>query len=174
MSSTAIAPWIGACLQVEPVSLAKTKTAADVSDTVNAGIDRFDKLIGEIKAKTGAVLYLFPEKTLGDREDDLRGCLRFPGPEIERFQKVAAKHRVYIAANAYTLGGAEFPGRYFNTSFVLDPSGNIIIKSYRLFTYHSTSPHDFWQRFLDKVGIDGAFPVARTPLGNLGISRAWR
>lgn len=160
--------WIAACLQTLPVSLADAKTADEVRRTVAAGVARYDQLIGDVKAATGASLYLLPEKALGDREQDLRGCLRFPGPEIEMMQNLAAKHRVYVAANSYTLND-EFPGRYFNTSFMLAPDGNIVLKSYRLHTYHSTSPHDFWQRFIDKVGLDGAFPVAKTPLGNIAM-----
>ena len=163
-----IRPWTGTCVQTTTVSLANSKTPADLRDTIFKGIDRFETLIAESLDKSPSDLFLFPEKALGDREQDLRGCIQFPGPEIERFQKVAQKHKVFVAANAYTRE-AQFPGRYFNTSFMFDRSGEIVLKSYRLHTYHSTSPHDFWDRFIDKVGLDGAFPVAKTELGNLAI-----
>lgn len=163
-----VAPWTAVCLQTATVSLANARTRDEIRATVAAGVRRIDGLIERHKASGPGDLFLLPEKVLGDREDDLRGCLRFSGPEIAGLQQVAAKHRVYIGANCYTLN-EEFPGRYFNTSFVIDRSGAVILKSYRLHTYHSTSPHDFWQRFIDKVGIDGAFPVAKTELGNLAI-----
>ena len=163
-----IRPWIGTCVQTTTVSLANAKTPAELRDTIFKGIDRFDSLISASLDKSPSDLFLFPEKALGDREQDLRGCFQFPGPEIEHFQKVAQKHRIFVAANAYTRD-AQFPGRYFNTSFVFDRTGAIVLKSFRLHTYHSTSPHDFWDRFIDTVGLDGAFPVARTELGNIAI-----
>jgi predicted amidohydrolase len=161
-------PWTGACLQTKTISLAAPKTPSDVRAAIIAGIDRFDRLIADSLAAGPSDLFLLPEKALGDREEDLRGCIEFPGPEIEHLQAVAQKHGVFLGANAYTLS-ADFPGRYFNTSFLLNRSGDIVLKSYRLHTYHSTSPHDFWERFLDKVGLDGAFPVARTELGNIAM-----
>jgi predicted amidohydrolase len=59
-----------------------------------------------------------------------------------------------------------------NTSFIIDRAGKIILKAYRLHSNHSHSPHDFWDEFLDKVGLEGAFPVADTELGKLAAITA--
>jgi predicted amidohydrolase len=114
-------------------------------------------------------LILFPEFVFtGGSGPNLLGVVDLPGPEIEQVQQLARKYRVFIASNFYTRG-VDFPGRYMNTSLLMNRAGEIVLKSYRLHTYHSTSPHDFWQRFLDKVGIEGAFPVAKTELGNISM-----
>jgi predicted amidohydrolase len=160
--------WTATCLQTQPISISHTTTPEEARAAIRAGLKPLCRQIAETAAAEGSDLVLLPEKTLGDREVDLRGCIDFPGPEIEMVQKTAQASKVFIAANAYTLN-PDFPGRYFNTSFVVDRSGEIVLKSYRLHTYHSTSPHDFWKRFLDKVGLEGAFPVAKTELGGLAM-----
>ena len=37
----------------------------------------------------------------------------------------------------------------------------------RLTSMYTPTPHDVWDRYLEIHGLDGVFPVARTPLGNL-------
>ena len=59
---------------------------------------------------------------------DMRGVLDFPGPEIEKLQKLAQKYKVFIGGHAYTRD-PKFAGRYFNNSFLLDRSGNIALKT---------------------------------------------
>jgi predicted amidohydrolase len=48
-------------------------------------------------------------------------------------------------------------------------AGDIILKYRRINTAQANSPHDIWDEFLDKVGIEGAFPVVKAPLGNLAM-----
>ncbi|QYU68355.1 hypothetical protein J4558_26700 [Leptolyngbya sp. 15MV] len=38
----------------------------------------------------------------------------------------------------------------------------------RLISMFAPSPHDVWDAYLDRYGLDGVFPVARTEIGNLG------
>ena len=41
----------------------------------------------------------------------------------------------------------EFPERFFNAVFILDPAGNLIYKHYKnvvLFVEHSSTPHDVY------------------------------
>jgi predicted amidohydrolase len=87
---------------------------------------------------------------------------------MDRLSAMAQDLGVMLGAMLYVTD-ARFPGRYFNASMLFDSNGDVLARYYRLITNHSSSPHDFWQRYLDVVGIDGAFPVARTRLGNLAL-----
>ena len=167
MPDTTIAPWVLTCAQMPLPNYGAAKTIEDTRAVLAKSMEGYEKQI-VLAMERRSDLILFPENMLGGPGDDMRGVLDFPGPEIEQVQKLAQKHKVFIGGHAYTRD-ARFPGRYFNTSFLLDRSGNVALKYYRIHTYHSYSPHDFWDKFLDTVGLEGAFPVARTELGNIAM-----
>lgn len=95
-----------------------------------------------------------------------KACLEMSGAEYEALGTVAQKHSIFLAGNAYELD-PNFPGLYFQTCFVLAPSGSIILRYRRLNSMFAPSPHDVWERYLDCYGLEGVFPVAKTPIGNL-------
>ena len=88
------------------------------------------------------------------------------GREYDALGKVAAEQNLFLAGNAYETD-AHFPGLYFQTSFVVAPSGAVVLRYRRLNSMFAPSPHDVWDKYLDIYGIDGVFPVARTEIGNL-------
>ena len=88
------------------------------------------------------------------------------GPEYEMLGKVAERLDMFIAGNAYETD-ANFPDFYFQTSFVIAPSGDVVLRYRRLNSMFAPTPHDVWSRYLDIYGLDGVFPVARTEIGNL-------
>jgi hypothetical protein len=60
------------------------------------------------------------------------GEARLPGTE-DRCSRISAKARrrgIYIAANMMEVH-ADFPGRFFNTSFLVSPQGEIPIKHWK-------------------------------------------
>jgi len=88
------------------------------------------------------------------------------GPEYEALGGVAQRLGTFLAGNAYETDTA-FPDFYFQTSFVLAPSGDVVLRYRRLLSMFAPSPHDVWEAYLDKYGLEGVFPVARTEIGNL-------
>lgn len=88
------------------------------------------------------------------------------GPEYEAFGRIAEAQNIFIAGNAYEVD-RHFPGLYFQTSFVVAPSGKVALRYRRLNSMFAPTPHDVWSRYLDIYGLDGVFPVARTEIGNL-------
>ena len=88
------------------------------------------------------------------------------GPEYEALGKIASAQKLFLAGNAYERD-KNFPGLYFQTSFVVAPSGNVVLRYRRLNSMYAPSPHDVWSKYLDIYGLDGVFPVARTEIGNL-------
>lgn len=95
-----------------------------------------------------------------------KAALEVDGPEYEAFGRVAQTQELFLAGNAYEAD-RHFPGLYFQTSFVVAPSGEVVLRYRRLNSMFAPTPHDVWSRYLDIYGIDGVFPVARTEIGNL-------
>ena len=95
-----------------------------------------------------------------------KAALEENGPEYEAFGRIAEAQKLYIAGNAYEID-RHFPGLYFQTSFVVAPSGEVVLRYRRLNSMFAPTPHDVWSKYLDIYGLDGVFPVARTEIGNL-------
>ncbi|MBD2345647.1 nitrilase-related carbon-nitrogen hydrolase [Anabaena subtropica] len=95
-----------------------------------------------------------------------KACLEIDGAEYEALGKIAQKHQIFLAGNAYELD-PNFPQLYFQTCFVIDPSGSVILRYRRLNSLFAPTPHDVWDKYLDCYGLEGVFPVAKTAIGNL-------
>ncbi len=95
-----------------------------------------------------------------------KAALEIDGPEYEAMGKIAQDQKLFLAGNAYELD-KNFPNLYFQTSFVIAPNGNVVLRYRRLNSMFAPTPHDVWDKYLDIYGIDGVFPVARTEIGNL-------
>ena len=95
-----------------------------------------------------------------------KACLEMAGVEYEALGQIAQKHRIFLAGNAYELD-PHFPQLYFQTCFIIDPSGSVILRYRRLNSMFAPTPHDVWDQYLDCYGLEGVFPVAKTEIGNL-------
>jgi len=95
-----------------------------------------------------------------------KACLEMAGAEYEALSKIAQDNSIFFAGNAYELD-PNFPGLYFQTCFVIDPSGSVVLRYRRLNSMFAPTPHDVWDKYLDCYGLDGVFPVAKTAIGNL-------
>jgi predicted amidohydrolase len=95
-----------------------------------------------------------------------KAAIDMDGPEYQALGAVAQRLKLHLAGNAYERD-PHFPGFYFQTSFVVGPSGDVVLRYRRLISMFAPSPHDLWDRYLNRYGLDGVFPVARTEIGNL-------
>lgn len=95
-----------------------------------------------------------------------KACFEMDGPEYEALGKLAQTLNLFLAGNAYEVD-PHFPGLYFQTCFIIAPSGDLILRYRRLNSMFAPTPHDVWDKYLDVYGIEGVFPVARTEIGNL-------
>lgn len=97
-----------------------------------------------------------------------------PGWETEALGEKARRHGVFILGQLKEKL-PQYPDRFFNTVFLLDPQGKVIYrhrKNVVLFVEHSTTPHDVHDQWVKENGdgLDAFFPVARTEIGNIGGS----
>jgi predicted amidohydrolase len=87
--------------------------------------------------------------------------------EYEALSKLAQSNKLFLAGNVYEID-PHFPELYFQTCFIIAPSGDVVLRYRRLTSCFEPTPHDVWDKYLDIYGEEGVFPVARTEIGNLG------
>jgi predicted amidohydrolase len=97
-----------------------------------------------------------------------KACCPIPGAISEPLQSLAHRRHIYIGAHQFE-SDPEWPGRYFNTSFLIDPDGAVILRYRRVNTAAFPSPHDFMDKYLARYSITETFPVVDTPLGRLAM-----
>jgi predicted amidohydrolase len=116
----------------------------------------------------------------GDRKRELEMAVDLPGPETEVLARKAKALGVFIAANAYVVRDEDFPDRYFNRSFIIDPRGELIytrtklqVEPFEPEAVASCMPHDVWDKWLEVKGngnaMDALYPVADTEIGRIGM-----
>ena len=106
-------------------------------------------------------------------DEFMKKAVTFEDGEIQALVEKCREYSMYIAAGGVIEEVREFPGRWFNTAFILGPGGVELI--YR--KYHvpasiglGTSPHDMWDEYAAAFSTDikDLFPVLDTPIGKLG------
>lgn len=88
------------------------------------------------------------------------------GAEYDALGAVAQKYNIWLSGNAYETD-ENFPGYYFQVSFIIAPSGDVVLRYRRLISMFAPTPHDVWDRYLELYGIDAVFPVVETEIGKL-------
>lgn len=165
------------CVQVVTRVVNDVNTREDAMAIVDETLGRWEQMATmAARGGGGHHVLVFPEFALTGfplhetaAEWIEKAALQIPGsPQIERLQKLAQKLKVYIGANAYETS-PDWPGRYFNCCFLIDPSGELILKYRRINSVHAPSPHDFMDRYFDRHGVEGVFPVAKTEIGNIAM-----
>lgn len=101
-----------------------------------------------------------------------RLAIEIPGPETDYIGDLARGLNAFIIAQA-KVKHPEFPERFFNCAFVIDPQGDVIHKHYKMQVFareHSTLPHDVWDKWIELYGdgLDAFFPVTDTEIGRIG------
>jgi len=192
-----IDPYYVALCQVERIAV-RAGGLAKLKDNMEKNINRYRDFIdfvagGYIVGKpgfsvTGAVrLVTFGEFALtgrphpasGDQDEftnqEIREHLgvKIPGPETDRLAEKAKQWGVYVAAANHEQD-PEWPDLFFNTGFIINPRGKIILKYRKTVTNNpielSCSVHDIMDKFKDPIsGKYDAFPVVDTEIGKLAI-----
>ena len=140
-------------------------------------IDQYMKGVWQLSGGGAPKLVVFPESFLhgfgpmGTRtfQTNSRFALRIPGEETRALGEKCKQYGFYLAGAAFEKVD-EFPNHFFNTGFIIDPQGEIILKYRKVNSSNnnleiSSSPVDV----LKKYGPEDLFPVVKTPIGNLGM-----
>lgn len=163
------------CMQVKCLSVNSALNAEDARALMRRSLERLRGQILSSVAFVGADcrLVVLPEYfltgfPLGDTVEAWieKAAFEMNGAEYESLARIAQDAKIHLAGNAYEVD-PHFPGLYFQTCFVISPSGDVVLRYRRLNSMFAPTPHDVWDRYLDVYGLDGVFPIARTEIGNL-------
>ncbi len=95
-----------------------------------------------------------------------RACVDPDGVEYERIGRIAQGNGLFLSGNLYETD-PHFPELYFQTSFIVDDSGELVLRYRRLISMFAPTPYDVLDKYLDIHGAASLFPVADTELGRL-------
>ena len=95
-----------------------------------------------------------------------KACIEINGPEYLALGKICQENDIFLSGNAYELD-ANFPGIYFQVSFIIDPSGEVILRYRRLISMYAPTPYDVLERYIQIYGEESLFPVVDTEIGRL-------
>lgn len=168
--------WRATCIQMLSERVAQAPDEVAAKEVLQRNVDR---LVGLIERVCGSDqkpdLVVFPEfgmqgppLHMGVRAWIARACSSIPGPLTERLQAVAQKHSIFISGNLFEAP-PEWPGRYFNSSFIIGRTGEVILTYRRLNTAAFPSVHDFLTDYLAVTPQENVFPVVDTELGRLCV-----
>src|SRR5436305_2018672 len=124
-----IKPWRATCIQTRSKLAVKAPDRAGAWAIINANIEN---VIGLIDAATRSAtppdVVVLPEFSLQGPPHGLpaaqwieKACCSIPGAITEPFQNLARQKKIYIGGHQFE-SDPEWPGRYFNTNFLIDPS----------------------------------------------------
>lgn len=95
-----------------------------------------------------------------------KASLDINGIEYDQMGAMAQRLGVYLSGNVYE-NDPHFPEIYFQTSFIIAPNGNVVLRYRRLNSMFAPTPHDVWDQYLEIYGYEAVFPVAQTEIGYL-------
>lgn len=94
-------------------------------------------------------------------------CVTFPGPELEPLAALARETGAFIAGMVFEVIPS-WPDRYWNTAFILDPRGEVILRYRKHYDPTGiTRPADVLAEYVEHFGEDALFPVVDTEIGRL-------
>jgi predicted amidohydrolase len=155
------------------VNKAADKTAAEA--IMSSTIERINGQIRASKAFIGQdlMLVVLPEYFLtgfpmGETFEQWRdkACLEIDGNIYKKIGKMASDNGIFLSGNAYELD-PNFPELYFQTSFIFNTEGSLILRYRRLNSMFAPTPHDVLDKYTEIYGYDALFPTVKTEIGTL-------
>jgi predicted amidohydrolase len=171
-----VQPWRASCIQMRSMLAVKAADRLGAWAIIKENIAHAIGLIDDVtQAAEPPSLVVLPEFALQGPPHGLpaaawieKACCPVPGAITEPLQGLARRRRIYIGGHQFE-SDPEWPGRYFNTCFLIDPEGTVILRYRRVNTAAFPSPHDFMDAYLARYSAAEIFPVADTPLGRLAM-----
>ena len=172
----AVAPWRATCIQMSSQLAVRQADRASAWSVIGENLDLAATLIRQAcTSDTPPKLVVLPEFAFQGAPHSTpvaewieKACCPVPGPITAPLQELARTFGIYIGGNQFE-SAEEWPGRYFNTSFLLAPSGEVILSYRRVTTAAFPSPHDFLDAYVERYTEDEMFPVVDTELGRIAM-----
>jgi len=171
-----IVPWRATCIQM-PSRLAclasdPGEAAAVIQENLRSATDLIERAM---RSNSPPRLVVLPEFAFQGPPHGMpasrwipHACSPIPGLISQTLQALARRHGIFIAAHQFEAP-EEWPGRYFNTSFLISPEGAVVLRYRRINTAAFPSPHDMMDAYLASTPENEIFPVLDTELGRLAL-----
>jgi len=165
--------YYAACCQTR---LPNPPDRGGIKSNVDRMLEMVDCAVEGYKPFLPVRLVVFPEfahsAPVYSTVKELREKLAVPVPNehTDRYEQKAKELGIYIQTGSFLETDERYPGCIFNTTCLIGPEG--LLTKYRKvqpwipWEVHS-SPHDL-EGYEEEV-----FPVARTPIGNLGVATCY-
>ncbi len=95
-----------------------------------------------------------------------KACISVNDPLFDEMKAFCKEQSIFLSGNFYELD-EHFPELYFQSSFIIDDAGMLILKYRRLNSMFAPTPHDVLDEYLKIYGEEALFPVVDTKLGKL-------
>ena len=97
------------------------------------------------------IVSMVSSEALGEGHEEWRekACLTYDCKEYEMLGELAQKNNIFLAGNVYEVD-PNFTDLYFQTCFIIGPNGDVILRYRRLSSSFEATPHDVWDKYLDK------------------------
>jgi predicted amidohydrolase len=163
------------------VNVRHVTRAEDAQAVITRNVDHALEVVGRFSASPDTRLVVFPEfflqgSTIGRLPDlfPVAGIDLSASPHIDRLREFAQRNRVFVSG-AVMETDPLWDGYLFNTAFILDDAGELIhryrkIQCADVFGFMDTTPGSVLDRYLDRYGYEGLFPVADTRIGRLATA----
>jgi predicted amidohydrolase len=170
------APWRATCIQMPGRLACEAESAEAARSVIRSNLGVACELIARAcLSDIPPQLVLLPEFALQGPPHGMpasrwiaQACCSLPGLISETLREQAVRFGIYIGAHQFE-SSADWPGRFFNTSFLIAPSGDIVLRYRRINTAAFPSPHDIMDDYVARHTPQEIFPVADTPLGRLAM-----
>jgi len=180
MASIEIQPWTAVCVQANWENYNPNVRGEFEGDTLKKRNLNMMRTYIDACFNVGALqrpvkLVCFPEFSIGGlytkntTNDDVKKwqAISIPGPETDRLAEKAKEYNIYIAAVNHENDPA-YPDYFFNTAFIINPKGKVILKYRKLNTQFGCNPHDIFDEYVNPItGSKDFFPVVETEIGRL-------
>ncbi len=170
-----IKDYIALAMQIPCLAINKYDTKAEVREVIDGRINTISRQIFGAKKFIGPSLRLivlpeyfltgFPTRENIEQWRD-KACFSKDDEIFTRLGDICQREGIFLSGNYYETDD-NFPDFYFQASFIIDPSGKMILNYRRLNSMFSPTPHDVLDKYVEIYGYESLFPVVDTELGKL-------
>lgn len=172
---TPVEDYIALAMQVPCYAVNKYADKSAAKEVMHSTVHRLSRQIFGAKKFIGEYLKLvvlpeyfmtgFPAReSLGEWNE--KACISKDDELFAELGKICTANKIFLSGNYYETD-PNFPDFYFQSSFILDDSGQMILNYRRLNSMFSPTPHDVLDRYIKLYGYESLFPVVDTSIGKL-------
>jgi deaminated glutathione amidase len=156
------------CNAINPIQTHFSQHKLQAIDTVGKQILASKNFIGQDLKLVVLPEYFTTGFPMGESIEawQTKACVKNNGEEYKAMAEFAKKANCFISGNWYELDD-HFTSLYFQTSFIINPNGETILRYRRLNSMYAPTPHDVLDEYIKVYGVDSIFAVADTEIGKL-------